>query len=353
MQVARRIEEKIFHREGIRSWVAAQRAEGKKIGFTCGSFDVLHAGHVEYLSSARERCGRLVVGVNSDASIRTYKSVLRPLNPEKQRLKVVAALEAVDAVTLMEETRPARLIELLKPEIYIKGGDYAADDLRSKSLVESYGGEVVCIPIYTRTSTSEILQRAALVEAHEKVERETSREEPRLVFLDRDGTLIRDIPFLHDPARVELLPGVVEGLRKLQAAGFRLVMVSNQQGIGLGYYSEAEFIAVNHALFRKLGPAGVKISRVYYCPHSLAEECGCRKPGTLLLQKAVQYFGARYERCFFIGDAAADCEAAAAVGCASVMVSQDSTGGPCSYRTSSFAEAVDWILARSTAAQMA
>jgi rfaE bifunctional protein nucleotidyltransferase chain/domain len=346
MRQPHRIEKKIFDREGIRRWVAAQRGEGKKIGFTCGAFDVLHAGHVEYLSSARERCDVLVVGVNSDASIRAYKSALRPVNPEQQRLKVVAALEAVDAVTLMEETRPAKLIELLEPELYIKGGDYSADDLRSKPLVESFGGEVLCIPIDTRTSTTEILERAALVEVHEKVQRETSGGEPRLVFVDRDGTLIRDIPFLHDPSKVELLPGVAAGLRKLQDAGFKLVMVTNQQGIGLGYYREADFIAVNQALFRKLGPAGIKISRVYFCPHSLADECECRKPGTLLLEKALDYFGARNERCFFIGDTAADCDAAAAVGCASVLVSQDSADGPCSYRASSFTEAADWILAR-------
>jgi D-glycero-beta-D-manno-heptose 1-phosphate adenylyltransferase len=345
---------KIFDREGILAWVEARRAEGKRVGFTCGAFDILHAGHVEYLSQARSQCDVLLVAVNSDASIRSYKDPLRPVNPEQQRMKVVAALEAVDAVTLMEETRPAKLIELLTPEVYIKGGDYSADNLRSKPLVESYAGQVVCIPIDTDTSTTAILERAAAIERHEKVEREATSEEARLVFLDRDGTLIRDIPFLHDPRGVELLPGVVEGLRELQDAGFKLVIVTNQQGIGLGYYSEMEFFEVNQALLRKLGPAGIKIARVYYCPHSLAVECECRKPGTLLLERAVEYFGARYERCFFIGDTAADCEAAAAAGCPSVLVSEKSMEGPCSYRTSSFMEAVKWILRRSsTAAQMA
>jgi rfaE bifunctional protein nucleotidyltransferase chain/domain len=342
-----RIDGKIFDRKAIGAWVEARRAEGKRVGFTCGAFDILHAGHVEYLSEARRRCDALLVAVNSDASVRTYKGALRPLNPQEQRMKVVAALEAVDAVTLMEETRPAKLIELLHPEVYIKGGDYSPKNLRSRPLVESYGGEAVCIPIETNTSTTAILERAAAIEQHEKIEREASSEEPRLVFLDRDGTLIRDVPFLHDPSKVDLLPGVIEGLRKLRDAGFRLVMVTNQQGIGLGYYGEAEFLAVNQALFRKLGPAGIKIARVYYCPHSLADECECRKPGTLLLEKAVEYFGARRESCFLIGDTVADCEAAAATGCRSVLVTEKSVESACSYRTSSFTEAVDWILTSS------
>ena len=355
MAQARSIESKIFDRQGIQAWVARQRSQGKKIGFTCGAFDMLHSGHVEYLTEARSYCDALLVAVNSDASVRRYKSALRPINPEQQRRKVVAALEAVDAVTSMEETRPAALIELLKPDVYIKGGDYSAENLRSKPLVESYGGRVVFVPIDTATSTTAILERAASLELHEKAhEVAVALREPRLVFLDRDGTLIRDIPFLHDPARVELLPGVVEGLRALQDAGFQLIVISNQQGIGLGYYTELEFFEVNQALFRKLTPAGIKISRIYYCPHSLADVCGCRKPGKLLLERAAQHFGAKFSDCYFIGDLISDCEAAAAVGCPSVLVCDKSVAdGPCSYRAISFKEAADWILARSTASQMA
>lgn len=345
---------KILDREAIRAWVSAQRSSGKKIGFTCGAFDILHAGHVEYLTQARAYCDALIVAVNSDRSIRTYKSALRPINREEHRMAVVAALAVVDAVTLMEETRPSDLIELLKPDVYIKGGDYSAGNLRSKPLVEAYGGQVVCIPINTHISTTAILERAAVLEQHEKAEKAAAPQEPRLIFLDRDGTLIRDVPFLHDGSRVELMPGVPEGLRELQDAGFRLVMITNQQGIGLGYYSEAEFIEVNQALFRQLAPAGIKISRIYYCPHSLAEECDCRKPGKLLLEKAVRYFGAKYSSCYLIGDSISDCQAAASVGCPSVLISEKSgTDSPCSYCAASFKDAVEWILARSTAAQMA
>jgi|SRR5579875_212712 len=350
---------KIFDREAIQAWVSTLRSSGKKIGFTCGAFDLLHAGHVEYLTGARSHCDALIVAVNSDNSIRTYKSALRPINPQEQRMKVIAALEAVDAVMLMEDTRPASLIELLKPDVYIKGGDYTADTLRSKPLVEAYGGLVVTIPIDTQISTTAILERAALLESHETSAAAQSSQERRLVFLDRDGTLIRDIPFLHDPALVELLPGVSEGLKRLQKAGFTLVMITNQQGIGLGYYTELDFFKVNQAIFRQLGPAGVKLSRIYYCPHSLADDCECRKPNTLLLEKALKYFGTKPDLCYMVGDSISDCEAAAGIGCPSILITgpvlvsgKSVSNYVCTYRANSFKEAVDQILT-SPAAQMA
>ncbi len=169
--------------------------------------------------------------------------------------------------------------------------------------------------------------------------------ERRLAFLDRDGTLIRDVPFLHDPARVELLPGVPEGLKSLQDAGFALVIVTNQQGIGLGYYTEHDFIEVNRELFRQLAPAGVHVSRIYYCPHSLADECECRKPGSLLLEQALHYYDAAPERCYFLGDSSADCKAAEAVGCRSILIGHENSNTSCTYRAASFQDAVAWILA--------
>src|SRR5437763_681879 len=92
---------KRFDRGALRVWVSDQRSRGRSIGFTCGAFDILHAGHVEYLARARKYCDRLIVAVNSDSSISSYKGPLRPVNKQEHRLKVVAALAAVNAVTLM------------------------------------------------------------------------------------------------------------------------------------------------------------------------------------------------------------------------------------------------------------
>src|SRR5260370_15639125 len=104
------------------AWVAAEKATGRRIGFTCGSFDLLHAGHVKYLAAARALCDRLMVAVNSDESVRRYKNPLRPVNPEDQRMYAVAGLEPVDAVTRLDDDRPLALLERWKPHVYIKGG---------------------------------------------------------------------------------------------------------------------------------------------------------------------------------------------------------------------------------------
>lgn len=336
---------KIFDRQQLAGWVAAQRSAGKKIGLTCGAFDLLHAGHVEYLIRAHEHCDFLIVAVNSDASIQAYKNPLRPVNQEARRLFVIAGLEAVDVATLMPETSPAVLIELLKPDAYVKGGDYTPDELKSKPLVESYGGKVVCIPLSCDVSTSEILEKAAAIQMHSFMPRRSEHGARKLALLDRDGTLIRDIPFLHDPARVELMPGVLDGLKALQDAGFTLVIITNQQGIGLGYYTEQDFIEVNRALLRQLEPAGIRVSRIYYCPHSHADHCECRKPGSLLLQNALTYYSAVPERCYFIGDSRDDCVAAERLGCRSVLVAQGTNPTPCTHKAESFDKAALWIVA--------
>ena len=298
------------------AWVERERAQGHRIGFICGSFDIVHAGHVQYLAEARRLCDRLLVAVNSDASIRSYKSPLRPVNPEDQRMYVVAGLPSVDALTRLDNDRPRALIERWRPDLYVKGSDYSVDSLRSADAVRAYGGQVEVIRPEYDTSTSRLLERIAQLEIHAEPLSAAPQSWRGLALLDRDGTLIRNVPFLHDPAQVELLPGVIEGLAALQKANVALAIVSNQQGIGLGYYTVQDFIAVNQALFRLLGAKGIKISRVYFCPHSLADHCSCRKPGTAVLDRA-RRVKVSADRTFVIGDSAADTQAATAAGCRS------------------------------------
>jgi D-glycero-D-manno-heptose 1,7-bisphosphate phosphatase len=278
---------------------------------------------VDYLTEARKLCDRLIVAVNSDESIRSYKHPFRPINPEHLRLRVVAALECVDAAMLMPDTRPLRLLDLLRPDLYLKGGDYEPSKLRSGAFVQSYGGQVAVIPVTVEISTSAILERAALIALHEAGPDPERRARERVAFLDRDGTLIRNVPFLADPKLVELLPGVVEGLRALQDAGFRLVIVTNQQGIGLGFLSRQDFIAVNQELLRQLGAHGIRISRIYYCPHSMADECVCRKPSPYLFERGMKEFQARPEDCYVIGDSDADLEGARRAGCPAIQVGSE------------------------------
>ncbi len=327
--------EKILSLEKMDEWVAAEKAARRRIGFTCGSFDLLHAGHVQYLSAAREICDRLIVAVNSDASVARYKSPLRPIVPEQERLYVVAGLTSADVVTLMEDDRPLALLLRWKPDVYIKGGDYAESSLRSGEAVKEYGGQVAVIRSRFDSSSSKLMERIGLLLAHASPDRAPGQGAGGLVLLDRDGTLIRNVPFLHDPTRVELVPGVIEGLRTLQDAGLRLAIVSNQQGIGLGYYTVQDFIDVNRRMLSALGAAGIRVSKIYFCPHSLAEQCSCRKPATGMITRAMRDFGVTPEQTFVVGDADEDIQAGAAAGCQTVRVGEEG-----------FAPAAEHVLSR-------
>jgi D-beta-D-heptose 7-phosphate kinase/D-beta-D-heptose 1-phosphate adenosyltransferase len=128
-------QQKVLSHVDVDQWIRAERAAGRRIGFTCGSFDLLHAGHAQYLAKARASCDRMLVAVNSDASVRRYKSPLRPINPAAERMYLVAALAAVDAVTILDEDRPLSLLLRWKPDLYIKGGDYQSSSLRSAAAV--------------------------------------------------------------------------------------------------------------------------------------------------------------------------------------------------------------------------
>ncbi|UCE20367.1 MAG: HAD-IIIA family hydrolase [Gemmatimonadota bacterium] len=311
-------EEKITSREKLKKIIEILRKEGKKIGFTCGAFDLLHAGHVQYLEEAKEICDVLVVAVNTDESVHMYKGVKRPINPEQERMRLVAGLEAVDYVTPLTERRPRDLIALLQPDYYFKGGDYAADELQSKDILGEWGGEAVILPLTQGRSTSTIIDRIVQLELTECMPQEQTVQ--KAVFLDRDGTINKEIPFLHEPGKFQLLPNAATGLKKIQDLGYRLIIVTNQQGIGLGYFPVEDFFQVNSAMFRALALHSVVISKIYFCPHSAADECDCRKPGIGLIKKAEKDLNLDLNRCYFIGDKPEDVEAGHKAGCKTILI---------------------------------
>src|SRR5882724_486917 len=175
---------KILSLEQMDRWVASEKAAGRRIGFTCGSFDLLHAGHVQYLAAARDLCDRLIVAVNSDASVGRYKSPLRPIVPENERMYVVAGLAAVDAVTVLEDDRPLSLLLRWTPDLYIKGGDYQADELRSGDDVRAYGGKVEVIRPDFDTSSSKVIERISAFSVHAEPEGASEQATRGLVLLD-------------------------------------------------------------------------------------------------------------------------------------------------------------------------
>ena len=139
--------------------LADARAHGEKIVFTNGCFDILHAGHVGYLEQARKQGDRLVLAINSDASVKRLKGEGRPINPVERRMAVLAGLEAVDWVVSFEDDTPERLLELLKPDVLVKGGDYSKEEVVGWEIVESYGGRVAALDFLDNCSTTAIVEQ--------------------------------------------------------------------------------------------------------------------------------------------------------------------------------------------------
>jgi rfaE bifunctional protein nucleotidyltransferase chain/domain len=141
------------------AWVAHLRHDGKTIVFTNGVFDLLHPGHIRYLQEARREGDALIVGVNSDRSVREIKGPERPITPDAERAEILAALACVDAVFIFDEADPGRVIERLQPDVLAKGADWAADRIIGRDVVEARGGRVVRIPLAEGYSSSAIIKK--------------------------------------------------------------------------------------------------------------------------------------------------------------------------------------------------
>jgi D-beta-D-heptose 7-phosphate kinase/D-beta-D-heptose 1-phosphate adenosyltransferase len=143
----------------LERYVHDAHAAGKRIVFTNGVFDILHPGHVRYLQAARAHGDILIVGVNSDASVRRNKGPERPINPQEERAEVLAALACVDAVSIFDEDTPADIIRRVQPDVLVKGADWPADQIVGRDTVEARGGRVVLEPVEQGHSTSAIIER--------------------------------------------------------------------------------------------------------------------------------------------------------------------------------------------------
>ncbi|HTW80017.1 MAG TPA: bifunctional D-glycero-beta-D-manno-heptose-7-phosphate kinase/D-glycero-beta-D-manno-heptose 1-phosphate adenylyltransferase HldE [Acidobacteriaceae bacterium] len=154
-------EEKVLTRESLQVRVSAWRSSGQSIVFTNGCFDLLHVGHISLLEEARRAGDRLIVGINSDDSVRGLKGPTRPVVHERNRGRILAALAAVDAVIVFDEPTPLRLITDLKPDVLVKGGDYSEDTIVGAAEVRSWGGRIKIVPTVEGFSTTKLIAKAA------------------------------------------------------------------------------------------------------------------------------------------------------------------------------------------------
>lgn len=353
------INDKIKSREALAEILVPLRNSGKRIGFTSGAFDLLHAGHVGYLEKAKSKCDILVVGINTDASVKSYKGDDRPINSEDRRIKVIAALESVDFVFLFSERRNQNNIEILKPDYYIKAGDYSASQLTSKEIVEAIGGEVLLIPVEESVSTTRLIQSVCAA-GQDKIVQEENAEYIQLppnkkspaLFLDRDGTINEEVLYLHDPEEFKLTPNAIEGIKKFQDMGYRIIIVTNQPGIGMGYYSKQDFYAVNRKMLKAFSGKGVLVDKIYFCPHSKSDKCDCRKPGQAFVKRAVNELNIDLKRSVMIGDKTSDIEFGNIAGMTTILMNRGFKGddgefdSSAMYSVESILEASQIILGR-------
>jgi rfaE bifunctional protein nucleotidyltransferase chain/domain len=322
------------------------RQERKTVVWTNGCFDLLHIGHVRTLQEARGLGDVLVVGLNSDGSVRRLKGPTRPLVPLAERAEVLAALACVDAVVAFHDPTPEAILTQVRPDIFCKGGDYAPPHglpVPEASLIESYGGRVAYLTYLPGVSTTELARRASQKPGDE-LRRLSGRP---AVFLDRDGTLVEDVGYPRDPDQLRLLPGATQALAELRIKGFALVIISNQSGVGRGLLTREQADRVHSGLTGLLAEQGVSLDGAYYCYHGPDEACPCRKPSPHLLRTAADELGLDLARSFMIGDKRTDVEAGRAACSGTILL----TGRPAEGITADFVApdwpaAVDYILAR-------
>lgn len=145
--------------EEMRKEIVKLQKAGKRVVFTNGVFDILHIGHLTYLEEAGNLGDVLVVGVNSDASVKVNKGDKRPINSEKNRAYVLLGTKFVDYAVIFDEKTPEKLLDILKPDVHVKGGDYKKEDLPETKIVESYGGEVIILNFVEGKSTTNIIEK--------------------------------------------------------------------------------------------------------------------------------------------------------------------------------------------------
>jgi len=160
------MKEKIKERKNLRKIIEGLKKEGKRIVFTNGCFDLLHAGHVRYLEAAKALGNVLIIGINSDPSVRGLKGPLRPILPLEERAEILSGLGCVDYVTVFDEPTPLELITLIQPHVLVKGGDWTRENVVGRDVVEGSGGEVVILPFVPGSSTTNIIE--TILKRHEK-----------------------------------------------------------------------------------------------------------------------------------------------------------------------------------------
>lgn len=284
---------KIKSQKEIIKLVQSLKKQGKKIVTLNGSFDILHLGHIQFLQEAKLQGDILIVLLNSDQSIRNYKGSKRPIIPQKDRAQTLASLECVDFVTIFNQLTPKKILGKIKPDIYCQGRDWGKDCVE-REIVEKNGGKIHLLKWSKGLSTTKLINKISVAYSSPSV---------KAVFLDRDGTINLNEPkYVHQKESFKFIPGIISALQKLSKTDYKIIILTNQSGVGRGYFKEIDLRKLHRWMLKELEKKGIKIDEIYYCPHHPGDNCSYRKPRTGMLMKAVRDFDISLNESWVVGD---------------------------------------------------
>ncbi len=271
---------------------------GKTIVTYNGSFDLLHAGHARSLAEARSLGDALIVLLNSDKSVASYKSSKRPIVAEGDRAALLASIVAVDYVCFFDDINSKRILNEIKPDIHANGADWGRDCLE-RGVVEDGGGRVQILKWTAGLSTSKLV---------EKILKNYKTPLIKAVFIDRDGTINHngERGYIYKKEDIRFLPGILSALKKLSKTDYKIIIATNQSGIGRGDYSEKDFQKVNKYILAEFKKKGIRVDAVYHCPHHPDDACVCRKPAPGMALRAVKDFDISLNDSWMVGDSDKD-----------------------------------------------
>jgi len=290
---------KIKSREEIIAIVQEAKAFGKRVVVFSGSFDLLHFGHIKSIQEAKNQGDILILLLNSDLSVKSYKGLSRPIIPQAQRAEMLAALSAVDYVVVFDEINPKALLWDIKPDIYCNGSDWGENCIE-REVVEKGGGKIYILKWQDGFSTTELI---------EKIIKINSAPIVRAVFLDRDGTInINEPEYTHKIEDFKFTEGAIEALQKLSQTDYKIFVITNQSGIARGYYTEQDYEVLTNWFLDFCSKNKIRIDKVYHCSHhpEITGDCDCRKPKPGMLVQAAKEYGVCLAKSWMIGDSKDD-----------------------------------------------
>ncbi len=309
---------KVKSQEEIIEIVKTAKSFGKKVVAFSGSFDLLHFGHIEVIKEAKNQGDILILLLNSDLSIKSYKGPSRPIIPQEQRSQMLAALEAVDFVVIFDEINPKKILGDIKPNIYCNGSDWGENCIE-REVVEKNGGKIYVLKWQNGFSTTELI---------EKIIKTNNAPVIRAVFLDRDGTInINEPEYTHKIEDFKFIDGAIEALQKLSQTNYKIFVVTNQSGIARGYYTEKDYEILTNWFLDFCSKNNIRIDGVYHCPHypEITGDCECRKPKPGMLIQAAKEHGVSLAKSWMIGDSDSDIMAGCEVNAKTIKIGGEKT----------------------------